>query len=339
VAFLLSESFMGNGVIALVIAAVLAALATVLFRSSPRREETDRSSPAEQVLIPAAPPVEPPVDPVSSSFPEASEPNLDGHPVDADADDGPFAVDPTINPPEGSEGFAATPIVDPWAPETPGGEASPPLDESVLLLDVNQADPTTPFPLSDGTPEGEHPVEIVLDDPNASFAMNAIGTEAGAADPLSSTSPGMDLRFTRGGGNEEAPVQIPLVPLQDPSRPGTSELADLSQDILEWGDTQDLGQLDRLLAYATHPDGTIRSCVALAVGKVVRGHVTNPTIAPAISALGTLSQDSDSKVSLLAVQALAALQSPQARPYLEQARLHASAKVINAANMGLQNLA
>jgi HEAT repeat protein len=108
-----------------------------------------------------------------------------------------------------------------------------------------------------------------------------------------------------------------FVPLQDPKRPSTPELEDLSQRILAWGESHQLANVPAILANVDHSDPLIRTYVAVALGKVTVSH-TPAELAAVITALGKLSQDKHPAVRNAAIKALSNIQSVTVLPYLEK---------------------
>jgi HEAT repeats len=108
-----------------------------------------------------------------------------------------------------------------------------------------------------------------------------------------------------------------FVPIQDPKRPSTRELEDLSQKILAWGESHQLANAAPILANADHSDPLIRTYVAVALGKVAQSH-SPAELAAVITALGKLSQDKHPAVRNAAIKALSSIQSAAVLPYLER---------------------
>lgn len=136
---------------------------------------------------------------------------------------------------------------------------------------------------------------------------------------------------------EIAEVVIPPT-IQDPKRPNDGKLEDLTQEILAWGQSKDLKHLAKLMQYATHSDAIVRSHVATSLGRIVSAHPMRGEVERSIPVLGKLTNDSDLKVRVYAVQSLGTIRSQKVLPYLEQALRSPSGSVTKAANRALQNL-
>lgn len=136
---------------------------------------------------------------------------------------------------------------------------------------------------------------------------------------------------------EVAEVMIPPT-IQDPKRPNDGKLEDLTQEILAWGQSKDLKHLAKLMQYATHSDAIVRSHVATSLGRIVSAHPMRGDVERSIPVLGKLTNDSDVKVRVYAVQSLGTIRSQEVLPYLEQALRSPSGSVTKAANRALQNL-
>lgn len=136
---------------------------------------------------------------------------------------------------------------------------------------------------------------------------------------------------------EIAEVMIPPT-IQDPKRPNDGKLEDLTQEILAWGQSKDLKHLAKLMQYATHSDAIVRSHVATSLGRIVSAHSMRGDVERSIPVLGKLTNDSDVKVRVYAVQSLGTIRSQEVLPYLEQALRSPSGSVTKAANRALQNL-
>ena len=348
---------MNSGVIVLVIAAFFGALATVLFRT-PRRDSAPPVTPLERVVSPTEPPAPvgeavtpaptPAVDPSSDILPvespTAATPIDPLAPLPLPLETGSETSDALTRSDETSR-FIPMPVADPWV--TPPSSQDKPVSEPALPLPdpiaapgdlVTLADVTYGDAIATAAPDvispPEPPVEIMLDTPVTEAPPTSINTFMASAASMATPSAPPNV-FTRGA--TAAPIAIaPLAPIHDPQRPTTLALQDLSQEILAWGNSQQVSQISQLRPYATHSDSTIRAYVAHALGKIAAPHAVKPEVEPIIPVLGQLSQDPDVKVRLLAVQALGGIASPQVLPYLEQALLSPSDSVAKAANTALQ---
>lgn len=306
---------MNTGLIALVIAAIFGALAMTLFRS-PRRDPEAQTPPIEKVVptgaattgVPVAVPTSPETPPLDPIMPiEAGTPDATSQAIDLAAGD-------RALPTEGSAATAdAVTLSDASSPDA----SSPDASALVSLSEVTYGEVT---------PLAAPPVEIRLDSPDSSAGTPTLMASGFGATPA----------FTRGPAEEQ--VVAPIAAIHDPKRPSTPALQDLSQDILAWGNAQQLSQIPKLLPYANHGDSTIRAYVALALGKIAAPHTVKREIEQVIPVLGKLTQDADPQVRRFAVQALGGIASPQVLPYLEQALRSPSGSVMQAANTALQKL-
>lgn len=110
--------------------------------------------------------------------------------------------------------------------------------------------------------------------------------------------------------NTTAPIASPQVApfsvKQDPERPETPALQNLSQDILLWGESGQLRHLPKLLQYAKHSDPQIRAYIAVALGQLATAQSSKTETQNLVAPLQQLAIDSDAKVQRLAKKALAA---------------------------------
>jgi hypothetical protein len=134
------------------------------------------------------------------------------------------------------------------------------------------------------------------------------------------------------------PSMPPFAAIQDPKRPSTPELQDLSQEILEMGMSKQLRFVPKLTQYANHSDAKIRSYVAYALGQIAMPHTVKAEIETIIPVLGKLSQDKDLEVRQMAIKALSSIQSPKVLPYLEKGLLSSAGSVQQMANTAIQKL-
>jgi HEAT repeats len=163
-------------------------------------------------------------------------------------------------------------------------------------------------------------------------ATAAIATAMSFSTPAQSAAPASD---------HPAPTSASMPPfaaIQDPQRPSTPALQDLSQEILTMGQSQQLRYVPKLAQYATHSDPMIRRYVANALGQIAAPHTVTAEIETVIPVLGKLSQDSSLEVRQMALRALSGIQSPLVLPYLEKGLLSASGSVQQMANAAIQKL-
>ncbi len=102
--------------------------------------------------------------------------------------------------------------------------------------------------------------------------------------------------------------QVPFAAIQDPQRPASSELQDLSQKILAWGNSGTVENLKTVMSYEKHPDALIRRYVAVAIGQSATQGTIGPDIQSAIPVLEALTLDSDVKVQKMALKSLNSIQ-------------------------------
>jgi hypothetical protein len=195
--------------------------------------------------------------------------------------------------------MTALPIADPWADEAP--------------------EPEPEIPAASPTPSPE----------SAAVATTAIPLTT----PKSTPTP--PATATTAGTTPSMP---PFAAIQDPKRPSTPELQDLSQEILEMGMSKQLRFVPKLTQYANHTDAKIRSYVAYALGQIALPHTVKAEIETIIPVLGKLSQDKDLAVRQMAIKALSSIQSPQVLPYLEKGLLSSAGSVQQMANAAIQKL-
>jgi hypothetical protein len=119
-------------------------------------------------------------------------------------------------------------------------------------------------------------------------------------------SAAMDTVETSAPPKAASPQVAPFSVKQDPARPETPALQNLSQDILLWGESGQLRQLPKLLQYAKHNDPQIRAYIAVALGQLAAAQTPKSEAKPLVAPLQQLATDSDPKVQRLAKKALAA---------------------------------
>jgi HEAT repeats len=139
-------------------------------------------------------------------------------------------------------------------------------------------------------------------------------------------------------GSASSPSMPPFAAIQDPKRPRTPDLQDLSQAIINLGMAQKLSNVPQLLQYRKHAEPMIRCYVAHAMGQIAAAHTVKSEIQSTIPFLGELARDPDREVQQMALKALSRVQSPDVLPYLEQGLLTASAPVKQVLNAAIQQL-
>jgi hypothetical protein len=110
------------------------------------------------------------------------------------------------------------------------------------------------------------------------------------------------------------PSIAPFAAIQDPKRPATPALQDLSQEILDMGQSQQLRFIPKLIQSANHSDSMIRTYAAHAMGQIAAIHPVQADIETMIPVLGKLTQDSSLEVRSMATKALNQIRSPQGSP-------------------------
>jgi HEAT repeats len=132
--------------------------------------------------------------------------------------------------------------------------------------------------------------------------------------------PWSDAPMVRSTPMLSTPSMAPFAAIQDPKRPSTPALQDLSQEILDMGQSQQLRFIPKLIQSANHKDSMIRTYAAYAMGQIAAVHtVVKAEIETMIPVLGKLTEDSSLEVRSMAIKALNQIRSPQVLPYLEKA--------------------
>ncbi len=207
---------------------------------------------------------------------------------------------------------------------------------------------TTPVTLTTSTPA---PIANPITDPwddapaidsteTAAIATDSIATAMSFSTPAQSAAPAASTAASP-TADHPAPTSASMPPfaaIQDPQRPSTPALQDLSQEILDMGQSQQLRYVPKLAQYATHSDPLIRRYVANALGQIAAPHTVTAEIQTVIPVLGKLSQDSSLEVRQMALRALSGIQSPLVLPYLEKGLMSASGSVQQLANTAIQKL-
>jgi hypothetical protein len=187
-------------------------------------------------------------------------------------------------------------------------ERAQPVETPPPLLTEPIADPVSSEILE--TPV-EPPVETPM--PVAAFkaasqaravAMNKPAVNESATPAVRSAA--MDTVETSPPPQAASPQVAPYSVKQDPARPETPALQNLSQDILRWGESGQLRQLPKLLQYAKHNDPQIRAYIAVALGQIAAAQTQKSEARPLVAPLQQLIADADPKVQRLAKKALAA---------------------------------
>lgn len=223
--------------------------------------------------------------------------------------------------------FQASTIDDPWN------------DSEATTAEPNTAHDITPSVLELGDiAEPEAPIEPTEDLNLAETTSEATSsaTPEVTPTPVEEETP---IAQTEAIEPRQEPAEVILpATIHDPKRPNSEASENLTQEILAWGQSQDLKYIPKLVAYTTHPDSIIRANVASALGQIAAHQPTRGEVERLIPILGKLSQDSNIQVKQFAVQALGSIRSQKVLPYLQQALLSPSGSVMKAAHDALQNL-
>ena len=94
---------------------------------------------------------------------------------------------------------------------------------------------------------------------------------------------------------------------------------ELDNKIIAWGDSRQISFVPQLIGYSRHQSGNIRKLTATALSKIAAANGSRSELQQAIPILGKLSRDLEPQVRLSAVEALGAIKSDKAIPFLQQA--------------------
>jgi hypothetical protein len=292
-----------NGFVLALIAAIAGGLALVLF-GKPKgdgQQQADRVERLEPTPTNQPPEIAPVVEP--ATVPTATV-----------APTAPVTSTPTApKTPAPTASAGQSPIADPWADES----AAPEPEVTAAAIATTAAVATA--------------ATMATAKPTASDASAPITTPVTAPATTPVTAPVTTADRT-------TPSMPPFAAIQDPKRPSTPELQDLSQEILEMGMSKQLRFVPKLTQYANHSDAKIRSYVAYALGQIAMPHTVKAEIETIIPVLGKLSQDKDLEVRQMAIKALSSIQSPKVLPYLEKGLLSSAGSVQQMANTAIQKL-
>lgn len=302
------------------IAVIIAALGVVLF-GKPQGESSASSESTEAVnQPPASPPPTPPASADSTSAAVTELPVQVHEPVDVSsittASGASANTSPTPAPTQG--------IADPWVDSNEGS----------ITFDVSQPEAA---PEATSEAPSATPIEVNVD---AISQVEPVPAASEAPPSVRATTARYNAVATQKANPANAldAIDAPFAAIQDPRRPKTAALQDISQQILDWGNSKQLSNIPKVLAYANNTDPVIRSYVALALGQIAAPHTVKSEIEKVIPALGKLSQDSNPDVRQMAIKALSSIQSPDVLPYLETGLLSSSGVVKQAANAAIQKL-
>jgi hypothetical protein len=193
--------------------------------------------------------------------------------------------------------------------EAPSDDRAPYVPGPIALSDRPSLDSgETPIELSAETPAETSAVESASGQTAPPLAVDSYAT---ARKPIpavnESSSPAVRAATATATLPRMASPQVaPFAVLQDPQRPSTPALQNLSQEILAWGESGELRHLPKLLQYAKHPDPKIRAYIALAFDQIATAHPGSPDLIPVLPIVRQMSGDSDPKVKRLATKALSA---------------------------------
>jgi hypothetical protein len=261
------------GAVLAAIAAVFATFGFILFGKPKGSEGSSNSTPIEQVRPSVLP------ETVPNREETAVMPNVE--------------ISETLPPPSDS-------AIDPWNEEQialiPEGAS-----DALTLETVEQPELETELEQSERelADSEEEPTELNLDDANQ--VMEPVETQAFRSVPA--------IRYN---SSNPAPIatiqQVPFAVIQDPQRPESQELQELSQKILAWGVSGTVEDLKTVMSYGKHPDPLIRRYVAVAIGQVATAGAIGDEVKAAVPVLEALSQDSDTKVQKMAAKSLRVIQ-------------------------------
>jgi hypothetical protein len=284
---------MNSQIVLGVIAAIVALLGVVLFGRPKGRDQAEADR-VEQVT--AVEPTEP--------APIADEPVSPSEPA-------PTAAELEQPAPQGSE-----PEPDRAMPKT-GGQTS----EVAPIAPAPVSPPAAPVPIHQPDPSLVSLDEVIYGEPAIQAALvNDVAVaplDAAVLEELTSTaaraqaaSPSPDPQ-TRGPGSARIarPSSGPFSPIQDPRRPPTAELQELSQEILQMGYRPDLNQLPQLIEYTSHAEPVIRCYAATALEQCARRHRDSDHLETILSVLEQLQKDGDREVQQITGRVLERLRS------------------------------
>lgn len=107
--------------------------------------------------------------------------------------------------------------------------------------------------------------------------------------------------------------------------------------IIQWGQSQNLGYLPKLIESALDPDAEIRELTATALGQIAQNQGLRAEITRLIPLLGKMSQDLQASVRKSAIMSLAVIPSDQVIPFLERALHDPDHQVVQAASTAIRN--
>jgi HEAT repeats len=200
-----------------------------------------------------------------------------------------------------------------------------------------------------GRPQGDRdratpPITTVVPTDKATIAtlpITELPARAQPPEPLTASPAARAAAMSTIGNapsSATAPSMPPFAAIQDPKRPSTPLLQDLSQEIINLGTAQKLSNVPPLLQHRHHVDPLIRCYVAHAIGQIAAAHTIKSETQATIPFLGELAIDADAGVRQMALKALSRIQSPDVLPYLEQGQLTATGATQQLAIAAIQKL-
>ena len=205
----------------------------------------------------------------------------------------------------------------------------------------DRAKTTAPMTAVVPSPPGDRVEKIADNATIGTLPITALPARAQPPEPLTA-SPAARAAAMSTIGNAPSGAMSPSMPpfaaIQDPLRPSTPSLQDLSQEIINLGTAQKLSHVPQLLQYRHHADPLIRCYVAHAIGQIAAAHTIKSETQATIPFLGELAIDPDAAVRQMALKALTRIQSPDVIPYLEKGQLTATGAVKESAIAAIQKL-
>jgi hypothetical protein len=261
-----------------ILATIAGVLAMVLFGKPKGPEPTQADAPIEQIELP----------------PQRSEPVI-VEPVIVE----PVIVESAISEPQSSQLAISEPTVGEPTVSEPTLNNQPFTDSRTSQTPTQTiSTPVTALPANTPEFDPKSDAEAVRAARTGERSGNAISIE-----PLAARTQSSDTVIRSNATSVLARSMPPFAAIQDPNRPRTPELQDLSQEIINLGRSQKRSNLSLLLQYRTHDDAMIRRYVAYAMGQLVGAGSASDKQA-VIPFLQELTQDTDRNVQQMAANVL-----------------------------------